>query len=47
MNRSGAVLGWGGGMRLIALAFAMMVVVAFAIVLPVHVFLSTHLSQPP
>jgi hypothetical protein len=47
MNRSGAVLGWGGGMRLIAVAFAMMVVVAFAIVLPVQVFLSTHLSPPP
>jgi hypothetical protein len=28
-NRSGAVLGWGGGIRLIALAFAMAVVVAF------------------
>jgi hypothetical protein len=47
MNRSGAVLGWGGGMRLIAPAFAMMVVVAFAIVLPAQLFLSTHLSPPP
>ena len=46
MNRSGAVLGWGGGMRLIALAFAM-VVVAFAIVLPAQLFLSKHLSPPP
>src|SRR5215471_10538094 len=32
MNRSGTVLGWSGGVRLIALAFAMMTVVAFAIV---------------
>jgi len=47
MNRSGTVLGWGGGMRLIALAFAMMIVVAFAIVLPAQVFLSKHLSPPP
>ena len=35
-DRSGAVLGWRGGMRLTALAFAMMVVVAFAIVIPVQ-----------
>jgi hypothetical protein len=34
MNCSGTVLRWGGGVRLIALAFAMMTVVAFAIVLP-------------
>jgi predicted Na+-dependent transporter len=47
MNRRDTVLGWGGGMRLIALAFAMMVVVAFAIVLPVQAFLSKHLSPPP
>ncbi len=44
MNCSGTVLGWGDGIRLIALAFAMMVVVAFAIVLPAQVFFSKHLS---
>ena len=46
-NRLGAVLGWSGGLRLMALAFAMMIVVAFAIVMPVQVFLSNHLSPPP
>ena len=46
-NRHGAVLGWSGGIRLMALAFAMMIVVAFAIVIPVQVFLSNHLSPPP
>ena len=46
-NRHGAVLGWSGGIRLMALAFAMMIVVAFAIVMPVQVFLSNHLSTPP
>ena len=35
-DRSGALLGWRGGIRLTALAFAMMVVVAFAIVIPVQ-----------
>ncbi len=35
-DRSGAVLGWRGGIRLTALAFAMMVVVAFALVIPVQ-----------
>jgi hypothetical protein len=35
-DRSGAVLGWRGGIRLTALAFAMMVVVALAIVIPVQ-----------
>src|SRR5205809_686905 len=34
-NRRGAVLGWSGGMRLMALAFAMMIVVAFVVVIPV------------
>ena len=43
-NRHGAVLGWPGGWRLVALMFAMMVVVAFAIVVPVQIFLSKHLS---
>ena len=47
MNRSGTLLGWGGGIRLIALAFAMMVIVAFAIILPAQVVLSKHLSQSP
>jgi hypothetical protein len=47
MNRSGTLLGWGGGIRLIALAFAMMVVVGFAIVLPAQVFLSKHVSPSP
>ena len=46
-NHRGAVLGWSGGMRLMALAFAMMIVAAFAIVMPVQVFLSNHLSPPP
>jgi hypothetical protein len=46
-NRRGEVLGWSGGIRLMALAFAMMIVVAFAIVIPVQVFLSNHLSPPP
>ena len=46
-NRHGAVLGWSGGIRLMALAFAMMIVVAFAIVMPVQVFLSNHLSPAP
>ena len=46
-NRCGAVLGWSGGIRLMALAIAMMIVVAFAIVLPVQVFLSNHLSPAP
>jgi len=47
VNRRGTLLGWGGGIRLIALAFAMMVVVAFAIVLPTQVFLSRHLFPSP
>jgi len=46
LNRSGIVLGWSGGIRLMAVAFAMMVVVAFAIVLPAQIFLSKHLSLP-
>ena len=47
MNRSGTVLGWRAGMGLIALTFAMMVVVAFAILLPAQIFLSKHLSPSP
>jgi hypothetical protein len=46
-NRRGTVLGWSGGTRLLALAFAMMMVVAFAIVISAQVFLSDHLSPPP
>jgi hypothetical protein len=46
-NRCGAVLGWSGGIRLMALAFAMMIVLAFAIVMPVQVFLTNHLSPAP
>jgi len=46
-NRRGAVLGWSGGIRLMALAFAMMIVLAFAIVMPVQVFLTNHLSPAP
>jgi hypothetical protein len=46
-NRRGAVLGWSGRIRLMALAFTMMVVAAFAIVIPAQVFLSKHLSAPP
>lgn len=46
-DRTGAVLEWGGSMRLIALAVGMMIVVAFAIVLPAQVFLSKHLSPQP
>jgi hypothetical protein len=46
-NRRCAILGWGGGMRLVALAFAIEVVAAFAIVVPVQIFLSNHLSTSP
>ena len=46
-NRGGTVLGWRGGLRLMALAFAMMLVVLFTIVVPAQVFLSKHLSSPP
>ena len=46
-NRCGTVLGWSGGIRLMALAFAMTIVVAFAIVIMAQVLLSNHLSPPP
>ena len=46
-NRSGAVLGWSGGLSLIALTLVMMITVAFATVIPVQVFLSNHLSPSP
>jgi hypothetical protein len=44
-NRSDAVLEWPGGLSLMVLAFAMMITVAFAIVIPVQVFL--HPSTSP
>jgi hypothetical protein len=44
-NRRGAVLEWSDRIRLMALAFAM--IVAFAIVVPVQLFLGNHLSSPP
>ena len=46
-NRHGTVLGWSGGIRLMALAFTMMIAVAFGIVMPVQVFLTNHLSPSP
>src|SRR6478735_2913428 len=46
-SHRGAVLGWSGGIRLMALAFVMMIAAAFAIVLPVQIFLSKHLSPAP
>ena len=42
-NRRGAILGWAG-IRLVALSFAIGVVVAFAIVVPVQIFLSNSFS---
>ena len=47
MNRSGTILGWGGSTRLIAVAFAMMIITALAIALPTQVFLNKHLSSSP
>ena len=46
-NRRGSALGWSGGIRLMALTFAMMVVLVFAIVMPAQFFLNKHLSPPP
>jgi hypothetical protein len=46
-NRRGKVLGWSGGIRLMALAFAMMIVVAFAIVIPVQVFSAITFRRHP
>jgi hypothetical protein len=46
-NRHGSALGWSGGIRLMALTFAMMIVVAVAIVVPLQVFLSNQLSASP
>jgi len=47
MNRSGNLLGSGSGIRLMALTFAVMVIVAFTIVLPAQIFLSKQLSPSP
>jgi hypothetical protein len=47
MDRTGTLIGCGGGIRLIALAFAIMVIVVFSIALPAQVFLTKHLSPPP
>jgi len=44
-NRRDVILGWGGGTRLVALAFAIGVVVAFAIAIPVQVFLNQHFPR--
>ncbi len=46
-DRSGAFLGWRGGLCLTGLAFGMMLVVGFALVLPAQIFLSKHLPPPP
>ena len=46
-NRQGTILGWSGGLRLVALMFAMIFVMAFAIAMPIQVFLSNHLSPAP
>jgi|SRR5215813_8197845 len=45
-NRRGSVLGWSGGIRLMALTFAMMIVAAFAIIVLAQFFLCKHLSPP-
>jgi len=47
INPRGTVLGWSGGLRLMALMFAMMIAVAFAIVIPVQAFLSKNVSPSP
>ena len=46
-NRQGTNLGWSGSLRLVALTFAMILVLVFAIAMPVQVFLSKHLSPAP
>ena len=42
---SGNVLGWGRGVRLMALAFAMMIVVAVAVILPANTYLKKHVPE--
>jgi hypothetical protein len=44
-DRSGALLGWVGGAKLVGLTFTMIFLLAFAIVLPAKIFLGSHL--PP
>jgi hypothetical protein len=39
INHSGTTLGWSGGLRLIALAFSMMVAVALIIIIPAQLLL--------
>jgi hypothetical protein len=46
-NYSGTVVGLGGGLRLVALAFAMMVIAAFAIAIPIQLFLTKNVSPSP
>jgi hypothetical protein len=46
-DRSSGLLGWRGGLCLTGLAFGMMLIVGFALVLPVQIFLSKHLPPPP
>ena len=46
-NCHGSCLGWSGGIRRMALAFAIMIAVAFAIVMPTQFFLDKHLSPSP
>ena len=46
-NCHGSCLGWSSGIRLMALAFAIMIAVAFAIVMPTQFFLDKHLSPSP
>jgi hypothetical protein len=46
-NRNGNVLGWGGAIRLMALAFAMLIVVGLAVILPADAYFSKHLPELP
>lgn len=43
----GAVLGWGGGVRLIGLAFAMIVIAAFTIAISTQAFVTNHNAASP
>jgi hypothetical protein len=46
-DSSGAALGPGRAVLLVALAFAVMFVLAFAVIIPARGFLTTHLAPPP
>jgi len=46
-DRDGGVLGLGGGMRLIGLAFAMMVIAVFTVAISVQAFTTSHLPFSP